>query len=239
MSTLVTTNQFLSDTEGWVATITDPNIDAMWFKPQRHGHVFRDNPPLSDYGGCLRMTTAANTHFTCASSENYWELTTTWETLGIPIGGVVSDVTADYQYRFQCRTRTSEPNEIAFSNTEAASGPFEFRDDLGVLIDTFSVRGFCIARTGIGDWLGYPTGFASDPISVTPPSWTQAAGATVTVPLAQSPSGSTVKFRLRNLTPASVVTTGICMLRVKQDHVVLTITYSTPITRRRSLTVVI
>jgi hypothetical protein len=244
MATWPKTFHFVADAEGWTATAGNARQVMAWLKPHRSAHL--TDPPLADLGGCLRTTAKNN----AASAENYWKLQCTWESLGVPAGATVTKVNADYSYRWKQRTKggTKDVNEATFSNTETGSGPFEFRKADNTLIGTFSTRKFAPDRGPGHYWHAYPLGDPDGsntfnpgdwsteyPISETPSSWAIATGTEISVPSAQQPSNTTVQFRLRNLMPLTdewIVDPGEPdrppnqWVRLKQDRVVLTITYT-------------
>jgi hypothetical protein len=240
MASLEKKFHFVSDTEGWVATLGNANQAMAWQKPNHQTHQV--NPILSGLGGSLKTVAKNNT----PSSENYWKWQGTWESLGVPVGAIVTAVNADYLYRWKQRHKNNKANEASFTNTQTGAGPFEFRKADNTLIGTFSTRKFCIAR-GVGNyWKAYPSGDPDGsntfhpgtwstqyPIVETPSAWALATGTEIAVPSAQQPSNTTIQLRLRNLMPATALwdTSAIpkppsLWVRLKQDHVVLTITYT-------------
>ncbi|MDI6820926.1 MAG: hypothetical protein QMD65_01980 [Patescibacteria group bacterium] len=238
---------FVLSVEGWIPASTEvlggggfPFGGGYMDWGNIHNKLTRPNPPVSSYGGCLR-TTVGSGGGAVAQSENYWELTKTWEDLGVPPGTIVTKVNAQYSYRWSFRKKVGKvPQSTAeFKGTDTGMGPFELRDSSGTLLGIFSARINSINRTAANLWTGYPqdpnyvrgSQATEYPISETPITWGIAAGAEVNVPSAQQPSNTTIKFRLRNLTPA---TSGNYneYVRLKQDRVVIDITYETPATRR-------
>lgn len=211
---------FAIDTEGWTGFVGNEKVIATLI-PKVYSL-----PPLNIYGSCLRMIATRG----AAASENYWELETTWEQIGVPAGKLVSSVNASYLYRWSLQSN----NEGAeFGADEAATGPFELRNSAGNLVGTFSDRFFCISRTAENLWVGFPqdsnyphTPFESTdfPIKEVPPSWGLKNGKGIIIPEAMRASNTTVIFRLRNLMPATLDIVQH-RVRLKQDRILLTVTY--------------
>lgn len=234
MQTTINYN-FISDTDGWVATPGEVRNIMVWYPPHkgRSAQKFpgmRPDPILSELGGCIR-TTARNS---CPASENYWELTKTWEELGVPAGNTVTEVTADYQYRYMLYTKNAYPSnlsEAVWGTNETGVGPFELRDSAGTLIDTISDREYCKARTVGDQWAAYPIGTNPETITEHPSGWKQVVGTPVTI---NHTSDTQVKLRLRNLLPATSYDYDFYIrtrkwIRLKQDRIEVTITYEVPL----------
>jgi hypothetical protein len=260
LTALVKTFHFTSDTEGWIATTSEPAGDtgfypgviASWRAPHKgqsvakHYSTRNDSDPLKTQGGCLRMT--ARSHETPAS-ENYWEWSGTFEDLGVPAGATISAVEAEYLYRVICFESLRNLSGAIFGAMAVGSGPFELRKSDGTLVDTFSNRVHAPARNNEGDgmWRRWPVSDASPydppafteyPIPEIPPSWGRATSASVAVPSEIQASSSSVKFRLRNCLPETAA--GVNQwVRLKQDHVVITVTYSTGEVSTQTLTLVL
>lgn len=236
MSILIKKFEFVADTEGWVGTAQDLTIQAWFLSGKGHHQNFPINTTL---GGSLR-TTAPHSN---SSTENYWEWAGTWEDLGVPPGSTVTEVNLDYLYKWyagQGRPGGSqyEHNRSLqeFLGTDTGAGPAELRDNGGTLIGTFSSRIDAIDHTlATTMWLTYPTSpdypyspadHTDYPITDTPPSWGVANGSHITISQA---SNTRIRLRLSNLLPAMDSGWGRGdqhYLRFKNDHVVVTITYS-------------
>lgn len=241
MATLIKEFNFVSDTEDWVATTTEFTIDTGWYPPHRNdgnsGPTNARSLPLQTLiGGCLKMTAKQNT----SQSKNYWELTKTWEELGVPVGATVTAVQGDYLYKWDmgmggAAVQTKYQNHAEFGAGDTNFGPFSLRDSGGSAIDTFSTEVYAIDRGagyGAAYWKYYPTATAEYPLSYIPNGWGHKVGSSVSVPVPQQPSNTQVKFRIEQISP----TTGAwthgsepMWVRMKTDYVVLTITY-TPVT---------
>jgi hypothetical protein len=256
LSSVVKTFQFVTDAEGWVPTVSEPVVSpgftpgvvAAWFPPHKGGTVnhhnsMRADPPLSLWGGCLRMT--QRSHETPASN-NYWEWAGTWEDLGVPAGQTVTAVEAEYLFRVICYSTYKHQSYIEFGAASCGSGPFELLDDDEVLVGTFSTRQFAPARNNEeGLWRRWPVSPAwpydgsshtDYPLQEIPPAWGQVVSDSVAVPSQLQASGSNVRFRLRNLLPETGA--GVSQwVRLKQDHIVITVTYGT--TEAGTLTLVL
>ena len=256
MSVFTKTFQFLSDAEGWAltTTTTSTNVYGACTREQRPrgstaGSLYPDSP-LNDFGTALWVICSPgyNDLFNDApASENYWEWTGTWNDLAsIPSGHIITKVNVDYLYRWiaPCTTRKTTVNALTFSSGDAATGPMELRKSDGTLVDSISTRIDCPARDGWGasPWMAYPassTGMIT-PIEK-PLSWGEATGTELNVPLEISDKDTTIKLRLRNLTPLCQYNTpnipdppprnseGVLMwfktkFISKHDHIVVTIT---------------
>lgn len=116
-------------------------------------------------------------------------------------------------------------NSAAFGGTDAGSGPFELRKNDDTVIGTFSGRQFCTARTTGSLWKSYPVGTPQYPIQEEPSGWAQASGSVINIPSDSQSISATIKLRLRSLSPATASGQGK-WVRLKQDHVMLTITYA-------------
>lgn len=245
MSTVVKKFNFVTDTEGWVGHVQDSQVVAEWRKPYRkyvgeNSSVNRLlNPPLSLMGGCLKTIARC---FTSIATENWWELTASWEELGVPVGATVTSVTAEYLYRWDQRGKASTHDSLqVWGEEEIGAGPFELRKNDESLIGTFSERQYGPNRElvdGVPSWWAWPEGKPPNPdnplrteypISEIPNSWLREMGEDVNVPLELQSSNSIVKFRLKNLlppAPARGESWRKYYVRFKNDRVVITVTYT-------------
>jgi len=187
-----------NEEDGWVAHTEDDGIMTGWYL--RSKNYSQDYPPNTTYGGSLRMTA---TGAVISATENYWDLTVTWENLGVPEGMIVTNVKLDYLYRWICKGSGSGNNStVEFADDEAGTGPAELRNSDGILQDTFSGRIYCIDRTAGDQWMHYPEDpnypydgapeHTAYPIPEIPPSWGQAEGDTLSVPEAMQSSDTTL-----------------------------------------------
>lgn len=234
MATLIKKFQFKSDTEGWTGNPGDGQVTMEWFRPHKgfgsyRGGFHQDNDPLNSMGGALKTTAKQN----AGSSENCWQWAGTWEDLGVPAGSTVTAVQGDYLYRWDFTgggiLKPRNYSVAEFGAEDVGSGPFELRDSGDTLIDTFSARQPAIDRTSGDLWRGYPVGDTHDPVSETPPSWAQANGSSISVPSELQASTSIIHLWLKNLTPLTAIWNpgdSPTYVRFKQDHIVLTITYT-------------
>ncbi len=228
---------FQTDVQGWVAY---PQFGQGYANQPRMRWARRHHPKLRNdpwLGGALWTSTRRLD----PSSLNYWELTTTFENLGVPAGAIVTEVVGAYIYRYTTRSMNKQYSGLVMSAGDAQSGPFQLRSGDGTLIGTFSGAINCPARTGYGDWKSYPEGYASDPIVTDgcPPSWEDVGGFPVSVSM---PSDAAIKLRLYNKMPPNVwYPTGgdTQFLRHKSDRISITLTYTVADQRKRSITVIL
>jgi hypothetical protein len=121
MSTVSKSFLFNSDSEGWVATVTDGAVvTAAWSSAQ---------------GGELSMRIAGKNK---VSANNYWQWTGTFQDLGVPSNGTVTGIglggSSQSYYSGQC-------SEWVVGGTANNTGPFEIRNSgAGTLIGTFSAQ---------------------------------------------------------------------------------------------------
>ena len=73
-------------------------------------------------GGCIRTTVLG----TSATTQNFWELVTTWQALGVTAGQPVTAVKADYQYRWDFGIQFDQANTIQLGVNQ--SGPLGVKD---------------------------------------------------------------------------------------------------------------
>lgn len=204
----------------------------------------RDLPPVSTIVGALYMTARRNN----VSGQNYWELSTTWEQLGVPVGHIVSTVKLDYLFRWEGKNSGQKPiywSSAEFSGLDVKAGPAEIWDAGGAdIIGTFSTASNCIDRTNDGNlWYSFPAGAqAAHPIEQTP-MWKKAEGQTIDVsqPLNSSldstPSNSNIVFRVKNTLPTlpdHVYNVSSTWLRFKNDTIVITINSTAPVSNTTS-----
>ena len=245
MATIIKEFNFVADDEGWLANTSEATIDTGWFPPHGgHGHIglsaYKPNPLLGLVGGCFKFTAKQNT----SQSKNYMLIAKTWEDLGVPAGSIVTNVQGDYRYKWDLDysgTLVKNINHAEFGGGDTNFGPFELLDDTNNVIDTFSGQYYAIDR-GAGYsapyWKNYPTGGPVYPITYSDPGWGDAIGVNLSVPVAQQPSNSTLFFKIHNITPSTAAWTHgdyMMWVRLKIDHIVLTITYEVPITSRPTL----
>lgn len=223
MPTVTKTFNFTSDSEGWVATPGDVRVEMNWKSPEKargwHTPIHQSSDPLMTMGGTLHIVAKHST----SSAENYWEWSGTWEDLGVPSGKIVTNLDGSHLYRWD---QNKNRNVAQFLGTETGSGPFELRDSGGTLIDTITTREYAIDRVA-SLWQGYPAGAALDPV-VSQTAWAESSGA---IAIANDPSNTSIKLRLRSLTPETDVWThpnGARWVKLKQDFVNLIITYGDP-----------
>lgn len=240
MAILIKEFHFTSDTEDWVATTGELTIDTGWYPQHRsNGSIGiarkRILEPLLTMGGCLKMTAKQGT----SQSKNYWELTKTWEELGVPVGAIVTNVQGDYLYKWDLAVSGAQAkyqNHAEFASGDTNFGPFTLRDSGGTVIDTFSTEVYAIDRgTSFGAvyWKFYPTATAEYPLSYIPNGWGHKVGSNIVVDVANQPSATQVKFRLDQISPPTALWTHgnePLWVRMKTDYVVLTITYTIPST---------
>ena len=190
-----------SNTDGWVAHVSNSRVTVGWFSREfRAVSGVRSQPPVSNIWGCLRTTARQNS----PSTENYWEWTGSWEDLGIEAGANVLSASVDYLYRWDAKnsgTHVCAYSHLIFASTDAAAGPAEFYSG-STLVDTFSDRVYCPERTEEDQWNHYPVGAQQHPIQQTP-MWGLATGSVVILPTELTASTSMVKFHIRNLMPAT------------------------------------
>lgn len=233
MATVTKAFHFATSTEGWVATPGHAQVNMAWFPPHKsrgtynlhnsHG-IHQTNPLLSVMGGCLRTTARAG----ASSANNYWEWTGTWESLGVPVGATVTGITADYLYRVDLKGHSQTNHSDAVYNTSKIdtlrSGGFELRDSGGSLLNILVSSSQPPGRSS-GGAKAYPVGSQSDLVALRPVSWENATGVLETVAAPNQASGTTIKLRLKSLTPGLFVATKN-WIRLKQDYVNLVITYT-------------
>lgn len=134
-----------------------------------------------------------------SNSGRIWEIAGTWEAIfGIPAGSTVTEVGSGTGNSYNYRV--SEYNVGAAGN----SGPFEFYDNTPALQGAFS------AATAFSGLV----------------AWTTKTGAAVSVPAGLQASNSTVRFRITN--DLATGNNNSAAVTLRQDQVVLTITYTLP-----------
>lgn len=249
MATLIKSYEFVSDVEDWVATTSEATIDTGWYPPHRSdGHSglnpdysgadIRTGPLQTLIGGCLKMTAKQNT----AQSANFWELTKTWEELGVPVGATVTNVQGDYLYKWDmgiggAGSQPKYQNHAEFGGGDTQFGDFELRDSSGTtIIDTFSTYLNGLDRgPGYGGtyYKFFPTATAEYPLSYIPNGWGYQIGINISVPVPYQSSNTQVKFRLNNISPTTAAWGGPgtepMWVRMKNDHIVFIITYTAPV----------
>jgi hypothetical protein len=256
LTDLVKTFNFTSDAEGWEATTGEPPGDpgfnpgvlAAWRAPHagsvsRHYSAKNTNDPLKTMGGVLK--TLARSYGT-PQSENYWEWSGTWEDLGIPAGQTITSVSASYQWRTICWDGGRHQSQLEFGAFGVGSGPFQIRKSDGTLIGTTSARVYAHERNSSDFWRRWPQDPTSYgqwyqteyPISVTPVTWSQVAGSAVAITGDEQASDSSIKLRLCNLTPETLNSANQ-WVRIKQDRIVVTVTYGAGAETADSLTLVL
>ena len=214
------------DTDGWVATKGHANIQAAHRGRQWNNHALAD--PVKSIRGAIRMTVPQDT----PTTENYWELTKTWEQLGVPSGKIVTTVNLSYLYRWYAKRQrniNSGPvSSTQFTNVQCGSGPATFRNSGGTLLDTFSSRVYAIARTALNLWGYYPAG----PVPgshINPslmPGWGVSSGSPISISSTYQPAATTVKFRIGNLLPAAALAVSDpTWIRYQTDGITIEMTY--------------
>jgi hypothetical protein len=236
MGTLIKKFNFKSDTEGWAFHCMGPGYaKSRWKRPRP---TYRSYSGLGfDFvglgGGSLSSSVANGSGGDVAN--NYWEWSGLWSDLGVPSGARIISVDAAYSYRWMCTGSRSGSNpkqikvsSIVLSAGDAKTGPFELRDNSGILIDTFSDAVDCPARTGWTDWGKWPLPNQDNPAQEVPSTWAQPAHSSILVPSNHQTSGSQIKLRLNNILPqAPNNDPGISFyyIALKNDNIVLTIEY--------------
>ena len=229
-------------TDGWNPIVGGPRINAYQKVRDKRTNVggLRALAPASTLAGSLRMTAKCSNAYT---GNNYWELVTTWEDLGVPTGSTITTVKLDYLFRWEARNsgynlKPIFKSSLEISGPSAKAGPAELWDVDSDLIGTFSTSSNCIDRTNDGNlWNAFPDGIqTAHPIQQTP-MWKDAPGQYVNVatPLNAStnstPSNSTIRFRLNNQLPSTpdlVYNVATNWLRFKNDAVTITMNYTLP-----------
>ena len=241
MITTVKTFNFNPNPDGWVSVIGATNISAYHRVRDASRHSPggpRGDAPTSVFAGALIMSARRNN----IKGQNYWELTTTWENLGVPAGHTINTVKLDYLFRWEAKNHGSgKPiwkSSAEFTGSDVIAGPAEIFDADEDIINTFSTGSNCIDRTIADLWNAYPSGtqIYYQPISQLP-MWKEAIGTEIDVStpvnstLDSTPSNSTVKFRIKNTLPTlpdhdfNVATQ---WLRLKNDAITITITSFPP-----------
>ena len=231
MATRQKTFNFTADEEGWIAYPANANIFMAWLKPRTtYTYAAGDksaNDPIKTLGGCLRTTASRNNDEVDATS--YWELTCNWEALGVPGGGVVTEVNLGYCYKWDLGVTgggTARSNAV-ISAGSTASGRAIILDNADTEIGEFSGEVPCIPRSGPSDWNAYPRGYTSDTVLNgygRPNGWGWAEGTPVSVPSELQASDSTIKFRIHSRMPHTNAADK-SFVRLKQDFVQITVTY--------------
>lgn len=223
---LVVTKTFrmLTNLEGWSPTVDTGSILGYHKLPRLITR--KNNPPLSNvvFGSMVTIARAGTD-----ASANYWELTTTWEALGVPSGKLVGTISADYLYRWNMREARTTVSIAQFNDTSTVSGPLELLNSGNTLISTLSPVHPSITRNNFtGLWAGFPEGGALDPILANPPSWATAVSGNMGIPDAYMSSNSVIKFRLHNTLPETVSRTAgsaPTFVRIKQARISITMFY--------------
>ena len=222
MATLEKIFRFEQSEENWSPTTS--GSAAMWWRRRHHAKP-RNNPWL---GGCLYTSSRRGD----GQTDNYWELSATAEDLGVPSGAIVTSVNTDYIYRFTTRNMNKTGNQLTMVAGAAKSGPFNIYDSFGTLLGTSSVAQNCGARSGYGDWVGWPLGYASDAIQDIPTSWGRATGSAVALTGANQSSNAILKYRIYNRLPPNanyVQNEPKNFLGHKTDRVAITFTFKVPL----------
>lgn len=227
----VITQQFLNDAQDWVLTPGSDYVAGGWFR--RHAlpeDTRRPNPPARSITGSLRATMRKGSP---SSVESYWELTKTWEEMGVPKGSIISSVSLDYNYRWQCQANSkhkASANDASFSGPDLAVGPVTIRNSGGTSLGTISTRKVSKDRTpSEGDaWKCDPDGVNNGSGIVDTNGWYTSTGTPVAIAHPNATSNKQVKLRIGLLHPSLpiVVPGNNYWVRNKIDKVVITIQHS-------------
>lgn len=233
------TFHFTSNAEGWTPVISSSNVIYGQRNLNKNRGFSRNLPPVSTIAGALYMTARRNN----VSGQNYWELSTTWEALGVPTGHTITTVKLDYLFRWEGKNTGIKPiywSSAEFSGSNAKAGPAELWDaDGSDIIGTFSTSSNCIDRTFNDLWYSYPAGAqAAHPIEQIP-MWKKADGQFIDVSqpanssVDSTPSNSNIVFRVRNTLPTlpdHIYNVSSQWIRFKNDTIVITINSISPST---------
>ena len=139
------------------------------------------------------------------AGQSYWEWVGTWEDLGVPASSLITEVGtgADNDYNWACTEFTTG---FAIGNH---TGQFELFDNTPTLQGTFSsVQGDFTTTT----------------------AWATVDGAAISVPSGIQASNSTIRLRLSSFLRTGNSTSAA--VTVRQDQIILTMTYDAAVTRR-------
>ena len=220
---------FKDDVQSWTPWTANENVHASWRKP----HRLPTNITAAN-GGCLRMTSLGT-----PQTSNYWEYATTWESLGVVAGQTVNAIQVEYQYRWDRAHAFKQANTFQLNTN--ATGPFTLCDSTGSTLATLSAAIYC-ADNFYGNSLEHcEHNPPSDAMPLGTPAddknhgWATATGSSVVVPASASASNTAIRLRLWNSIQnvAFGGDHGRSHLRLKQDRVLITMTYGATAVQQR------
>lgn len=228
MGTLIQKYHFVTDAEGWTSNVSTSGVIMGW----RNIRGVKGGVPwigiTAQMGGYLATTYRTND----AGGGNH-QLTTTWDDFGVPSGSIVTDVTAEYYCRWDFGSGFWR-NNVPIIEGANQSGPLALYDFNNALIGSFSdaqtLPTSALPIAGMNKQTRgerhYPDGTGSGAPHVNndiPVNWLYVPGGNVSIPTGSQSSDSTVTFRLTNAFQAIDTPSYV---RLKQDRVVITATYS-------------
>ena len=155
MATVTKTFAFVSNAEGYVPVVSTANIDMSWNS-------------LGNPSGSLRAFTSSKG---VSATENYWEYTGTWESLGVPVGATVTSIRL-MSASTRCVSRSSHAQTTVI-------GPYRLHDAGGTAIGTL-----WSGRTATSQEASWTATATQSPVSI--PSGSQDSTATIRIQLADT-----------------------------------------------------
>lgn len=221
---------FMDDTEGWTAVGLLPDGQGGYVEGEpvavmgwrRLNHPRLDSPAWLARGGCLRATSRSGN-----GCRGFWRWSGPWTALGVPAGTIVTAVQAEFLCRWQMGKHRHFPipvdDEVYFATNDAWSGPLLL--DEAALTPAVTAPG----RSEGEQWYSYPVGPSSYEVWVQtdpPQGWLVVQGETLTLGSAQ-PAEATISLALHYGLPG-IPEGRYRSLRLKQNEIVLQITYVVP-----------